>query len=255
MDQQQPDPTQPAAMTIPKLKGEAYGAVLDRLHAILKPRTYFEIGTQDGKSLRSVRARSVAVDPAFRLTGDVVGDKPSCLLFRMTSDAFFAEYDPAALLGGPIDLAFLDGMHLWEFLLRDFLHTERFCRRNSVVLLHDCIPSDVYMAERDTDSPRLKLGRHRGWWTGDVWKTVVALRRHRPDLAIHAFDAHPTGLIAVTNLDPFSTLLPDRYFEIVRDLGPVSLEAYGIDRYWRELDPAPTCALQTAEQIAARFWL
>ncbi len=240
---------------MPDLAGEAYTVLMDRLHAHLKPQTYLEIGTEDGKSLRPVRCRSVAIDPMFRLPEDVVGEKPTCQLFRMTSDAFFADYDPAALLRGKVDLAFLDGMHLWEFLLRDFMNVERSCRRNSVVLLHDCVPSDVYMAERDRSSERYKLGSHPGWWTGDVWKAVLALRRHRPDLVIHAFDARPTGLVAVTNLDPSSTVLADRYFDIVRELGPLSLETYGLDRYWRELGVASTRSVQTPQQIAALFWL
>ncbi len=240
--------------SIPELAGEEYGAVLGRLHDYLRPDTYLEIGTQDGKSLRPARCRSVAVDPAFRLAGDVLGNKPSCQFFCMTSDAFFAEYDPVTLLRAPIDLAFLDGMHLWEFLLRDFLNVERSCRRNSVVLLHDCIPSDICMAERDQASERRKLGAHPDWWTGDVWKTVLALRRYRPDLMLHAFDARPTGLIAVTNLDPSSTALADRYFEIVRELGTLSLEEYGIERYWRELAVRSTGALQRPDQFAALFW-
>ena len=241
--------------TMPDLAGEGYTLLMDRLHKQLRPQTYLEIGTQDGNSLRPVRCRAVAIDPMFRLGADVVGEKPTCQLFRMGSDEFFASYDPVALLRGRIDIAFLDGMHLFEFLLRDFINVERSCRRNSIVLLHDCIPSDVYMAERDRTTERHKLGAHPGWWTGDVWKAAVALRKYRPDLVIHGFDARPTGLVAVTNLDPASSVLADRYFEIVRALGPLSLEGYGIDRYWRELPVESTRTIQTQEQIAALFWL
>ena len=39
-------------------------------------------------------------------------------------------------------------------------------------------------------------------WSGDVWKVVVWLRRHRPDLRITTLDVAPTGLAVVTGLDP-----------------------------------------------------
>jgi hypothetical protein len=240
---------------VPDHRGENYLSFLSRLHTHLQPGTYLEIGTNDGASLRPVRCPSIAIDPSFLLTNDVLGDKPALHLFRMTSDAFFARHDPAALLGGPVDMAFLDGMHLWEFLLRDFSHIEPACRRNSVVLMHDCIPTDVHMAARDANSAERNLGIHPEWWTGDVWKVVPALRQYRPDLVIHAFDAHPTGLIAVTNLDPANTVLAERYFEVVRALGPLTLQAHGIERYVRELGVISTGSLRGLEDMAALFWL
>jgi hypothetical protein len=47
-------------------------------------------------------------------------------------------------------------------------------------------------------------------WTGDVWKTVVALREFRPDLVVRTIDLGPTGLTLVTNLNPASTVLRDQ---------------------------------------------
>ena len=51
-----------------------------------------------------------------------------------------------------------------------------------------------------------------------MWKTVVALRRYRPDLSVVTADVEPTGLAIVTGLDPTNTVLFDRYDEIVADI-------------------------------------
>ena len=46
-------------------------------------------------------------------------------IYELTSDEFFARYDLSELLGGPVELAFIDGLHLFEQVLRDFVNLER----------------------------------------------------------------------------------------------------------------------------------
>ena len=53
---------------------------------------------------------------------------------------------------------------------------------------------------------------------------VVALRRHRPDLSVVTADVAPTGMAIVTGLDPTSTVLFDRYDEIVADVDRLGWE-------------------------------
>ena len=193
---------------LPSHDGPDYYEALRRLHAILRPAGYFEIGTETGGSLILAECASVAVDQAFRLDCNVVRGKPFCLLYQTTSDAFFAAHDPRRLLGGRVDLAFLDGMHHYEYLLRDFINTERACRPGSVIVLHDCLPTDAHVARREGEDRHLQaFSAHPEWWAGDVWKTAAILRRARPDLTMHAFSVPPTGLVLVTNLDPGSFAL------------------------------------------------
>ena len=98
-------------------------AFLDQVHAKLRPETYLEIGIRNGTSLALSRARSVAIDPAFHITAEISCD---VRLFRTSSDEYFNRADPLAPTDGrPFDLAFIDGLHLFEFALRDFIHTER----------------------------------------------------------------------------------------------------------------------------------
>jgi hypothetical protein len=46
--------------------------------------------------------------------------------------------------------------------------------------------------------------RTTAFWSGDVWRALVALKKWRPDSALHAVGAPPTGLGVIPNLDPTS---------------------------------------------------
>lgn len=225
----------------------SYIEVLSQLHNTLAPKTYVEIGTHQGVSLQLSKCKSVAIDPQFHLKQGVVESKPSCLFFQMPSDRFFSEYDLSTLLGGQIDLCFLDGMHLYEFLLRDFMHIEEHCKTNSVIAIHDAIPSDLLMAER---VPTLGAA-----WAGDVWKTILLLQKYRPDLRFTCIDAEPTGLVLITNLNSSSRLLRERYFSLIEEFRDLSLQEYGLDKYRGELGMVPATSLSSREAIFSRFWL
>lgn len=242
-----------SADTLPVPPGESYRTVLKRLHDHLAPATYFEIGTFSGETLKLSNCKSIAVDPAFQIKSDVVGRKPSCMMFQCPSDDFFRDHDVSALFGAPIDLAFLDGMHLIEFLLRDFANVEAHCRPNSIIAVHDCVPLDRWMAERDYTKDCQRRSRFGGWWTGDVWKIVPILSKYRPDLTIAVLDAWPTGLLLVTHLDPKSTVLEDQTAAILNDYGAVTLADYGVKRHYEACALVPTRRLDTLAAFQTRF--
>jgi hypothetical protein len=208
----------------PGWTGLGYIEALRRFHEVIKPSTYFEIGVGRGNSLAIAQCASIGVDPNFRLAAEVANNKPSCFLFNSGSDAFFRANDPTRLFGRPIDLAFLDGLHHFEVLLRDFINTEKHCRRGSVILLHDCLPIDAHIARRVIEDQTYKeRSAYPGHWAGDVWKTLAILKRVRKDLKMVTYDPTPTGLVAITNLDPTSTALEERYFELVAEYAPMDL--------------------------------
>ncbi len=227
-------------------RGADVSEVLGLLHKHLRPETYLEIGTSTGVSLRLASCASIAVDPHFKLDADVVGTKPCCLLYQMPSDAFFAKHDPKQLLGAPVDLAYLDGLHLFEVLLRDFIHLERYCRRNSVIVLHDCIPPHSEWAGRRITN--------EGAWTGDVWKVPIILKRMRLDLKVYALDAAPTGAILITNLDGTSQLLAERYFDIIDEYRHLSLSHFGPAIFLEELQIHSVSDFGCFEDISSFFW-
>ncbi len=181
---------------------------LRELHECLRPRTYLEIGVDEGRSLALADPATIAVgvDPDPSLEVDL---GPRTQLFAESSDDFFARRDVAALFGGiGIDLAFIDGLHLFEQALRDVANAGRFISPGGCIALHDTLPYDRVMAKRRRTTQK---------WTGDVWKLVECLRRERPDLSLVTIDVPPTGLTLIRGLDPEDTTLLDRYEELVAE--------------------------------------
>jgi hypothetical protein len=186
--------------------GQPYFQLLDRIHEHLVPRTYVEIGVSTGRSLTLALPGtvSIGVDPAPDLMFPV---RRGTRIFHLTSDDFFANHDLSQLFGGlPLDLAFIDGMHHFEFALRDFMNLERSGSPDTTIVIHDCLPIDEVTAARE---------RTTNVWSGDVWRLIVLLRECRPELEVAVIDAAPTGLGLIRGLDPTSTVLSDRYDEIV----------------------------------------
>jgi hypothetical protein len=172
----------------------------------------------------------------------------------MTSDDYFATENPRSVLGRTIDFAFLDGMHLAEFLLRDFANTEKHCAKNSIIALHDCLPVDREMTAREEAVAIANCTPgHPGWWTGDVWLTIEALKKYRPDLKIMAFDAPPTGLIVITNLNPISVTLKEHYREIEMSMRDAKADKSRYLDYVNSLPIQSTLTIKTTEDIARHF--
>jgi hypothetical protein len=241
---------------LPDLMGANYLRVLARLHSALAPATYLEVGVDSGKTLALARCHAIGIDPEFRFQDmgimRAIVAKPSVSLYKMPSDDFFARFNPTTLFGCPIEMAFLDGMHRCEFLLRDFFNTERHCRRNSVIALHDCLPLEAPMAEREPDALAVD-SRRQGMWTGDVWRTALLLKRHRPDLKIVFLDAAETGLVLITNLDPKNTLLSHNHDQFVAEMRSWSLSEITLPGYIAEMGVEPELNLRQPEQLLARL--
>jgi len=183
-----------------------YFQLLDRIHQWVRPRTYLEIGVSTGGSLTLSLPGTVnvAVDPEPRIIQPI---DPRSAVFAETSDDFFAHHDLGGLLHGlPLDLAFIDGMHNFEFALRDFMNIEQRADAGTTILVHDCYPIDEQSAGR-VQCP--------GEWSGDVWRLIVCLKEWRPDLKVSVADIGPTGLGIITGLDPDSLVLAERYDDLV----------------------------------------
>lgn len=180
----------------------SYLEVLERIHDELRPETYLEIGVRHGRSLVLARGAAIGIDPEPEIEVDL---PPSTGLFRCTSDTFFDEQVEA--LPVPVDLAFIDGMHLFEFALRDLMHVERLAGPESLIVIDDILPNHRLQASRE---------RRTRVWTGDVWKVQACLRAYRPDLTLLELDTAPTGLLLIAGLDPDERTLWEAYNPIVR---------------------------------------
>jgi hypothetical protein len=218
--------------------GLSYYKFLGALHQTLLFDWYMEVGCRSGASFAPVRSKTIAVDPFFQAEVNIIGKKPALHVFQATSDDFFAT-GFLARNGIRLGLSFLDGMHLYEYLLRDFCNTEAASDPDGVILMHDCVPYGHGMTTRDLDN------LPKGAWTGDVWKLIPILQRWRPDLRLTIFDCHPTALVAVSNLSPGNRALQEAEAEIHAAFGSVDLEAYGVERFFQSftMTSAHDCAL------------
>jgi SAM-dependent methyltransferase len=186
-------------------RGDApYLEVLRRIHHVLQPDVYLEIGVRTGASLALATRTAIGVDPFPELSRPL---GPATTVVPTTSDAFFDSVAPRFLRRPPA-LAFIDGLHLFENVLRDFINVERHAASATLVVVDDCFPAHPAQAERR---------RRTRAWTGDVWKLYRCLRERRPGLFLQPVDASPSGLLLISGLDPRDRTLHDAYDEIVAE--------------------------------------
>lgn len=188
------------------LPGINYLENLKKFHDLIKPLSYVEIGVESGASLKLASPPSVAVgiDPKPQIQHEFSAETH---VFPLKSDDFFEQHHLPEIIGRElVDMAFIDGMHLFEYTLKDFINIEKFSHKDTVVLLHDCYPISAItsLRERQTD-----------FWSGDCWKALACLKKYRPDLTCFTIKASPTGLGVVTGLDPANTVLQDNWDDII----------------------------------------
>jgi len=154
---------------------------LAALHELLQPKTYLEIGVQAGGSL-NLAARdcsAIGIDPHPLVPPR--GHNQS--IHTMTSDDFF--------LGKPdlpaLDLVFIDGMHLFEYALRDFMNVQTYGHEKTVYVFDDVLPYNEAIADR-VQPP--------GDWTGDVWK-LTPIIAEETGLESRLVNVHSTGALVV----------------------------------------------------------
>ncbi|MDB5555469.1 MAG: hypothetical protein JWL86_5453 [Rhizobium sp.] len=205
-----------------RFPGEDYYGLLGRLHHVLRPKTYVEIGVETGASMALALpgTKCVGIDPEPQIT---VKGPVEAKIFALRSSEFFANHDLTSILDGePVELGFIDGLHVFESSLADFLNLERFCSPRGTLLIHDCLPLNETTAARK---------RQTRFWTGDVWRMLPTLARFRPELSLAVVACKPSGLAIIRGLNPRSSFSAQEYAEAV---------AFGLSLKFEE-----THALQT----------
>ncbi len=183
-----------------RFPGPDYRQVLRWLHEHLRPRVYVEIGVLRGDTMLLANPDTVAVgvDPA----ADVQAPLPrNARLFRMTSDDFFQREELDAICASDsLGLAFVDGLHLFEQVIRDVHGLMDYAGPETIVALHDTVPLNAETSTRV---------RRTEFHTGDVWKAVVYLRAHWPELRVLTIPAAPTGITLLRGFGARQTATPD----------------------------------------------
>ena len=185
---------------------------IEVLNALIKKnnvKNYLEIGVNRGKCLFNIKRakKRFAVDPFFnfstwkKIRGILLNfDNLKNTFFEVTSDDFFKQNE-VLLNENKIQLAFIDGLHTYEQALEDTLNTLKFSDDNVIVVLHDCNPLDALAAHPaiSIDHARAELKDHKDWkniWNGDVWKTIVDIRKNHPELTAFVLNTdHGLGFV------------------------------------------------------------
>ncbi|MDR3273616.1 MAG: class I SAM-dependent methyltransferase, partial [Flavobacteriaceae bacterium] len=183
--------------------------ILNHIIKVKDTTNYLEIGVNRGKCLFNIKGakRRFAVDPYFNFSiikkWRYILKNPNNFknkFFEITSDDFFKN-QADMLKKTPIDLAFIDGLHTFRQSLKDTLNVLQYSTNEAIIVLHDCNPLDeiaAYPAE-SIDNARKQLGTHKKWkniWNGDVWKTIVYLRKNHPELTVFVLNTdHGLGFV------------------------------------------------------------
>jgi len=205
-----------------QMPGDLYSTYLTRFHEWLKPRNYVEIGVAAGATIVLANPPTIAVGidplPSIRNTPARTATK----IYPLPSDEYFTTRDLRVdIEGDVVDFAFIDGLHLFEQALRDFINIEKYSDRKTTVLFHDCLPVDRLCAAREQTD----------FWAGDVWKVIVILDKYRPDLELFTIPTRPSGLSVVVGLDPLSTVLADNFDSIVSEFMDMELPLDEVERW------------------------
>ena len=110
---------------------------------------------------------------SFPISDVMVVDTQSGGTHRMTSDQFFAENKST------FDLIFIDGLHVYEQVLKDIDNSLKVLNENGVILIHDCLPSKIW---------HQTIPQTHSSWNGDVWKSIVKSRA-REDIDTYTIKA------------------------------------------------------------------
>ena len=172
-------------------------------------KNYLEIGVFNGHIFFRVKTKfKVAVDPCFPFsTGRKILKtiiNPYNLYnryFQKPADDFFAQ-DATRVIGKrKIEISLIDGMHEYDYALRDAENVLLRLSQNGVIVMHDCNP---LTPEANVSFAEWEARNFAGTWNGDVWKTIMHLRT-RGDINVFVLDCDH-GLGIITREKPASVL-------------------------------------------------
>lgn len=189
------------------MPGEDIHRVLTKMHELIRPRGYLEIGVADGTSLRWVvpPTKSIGVDPGYEINHQLT---VAPALYKITSNQFFSDEIMAKKHPDFVmDLAFIDGLHTFYQVLLDFINVEAHSHPGNTIMVHDVFPPTRWVATPEHNNS--------GYWAGDGWRLCMVLRKWRPELNYRVIATPPTGLGVIVAPDAKNTVLRDNYQEIL----------------------------------------
>ena len=222
----------------PSKKNEIYVSRINSIAKAVNAKNYLEIGVCKGETFVFIDIDTkIAVDPNFLFdTKQFQSNK--VLFFNETSDAFFTKLSAAQnvdcdstserkFLNVPktFDVIFIDGLHTYEQVLRDFENSLPYSHEKTVWIIDDTVPCDPYSVYTDQQKVlewRAQAALEGQEWHGDVYKIVFALHdRYKNFSYCTVFNGNPQTVVwrssesnrtslftpdEINNLDYFSLL-------------------------------------------------
>lgn len=151
--------------------------------------SYLEIGLHKRENnFDRIKCRfKISVDP-----------KPECMAsFTGGSDEFFQYIQEYLVVGGygdygiKFDCIFIDGLHEYEQVKRDFINAMDCLNDGGIILIHDTNPEK----EEYCTVPRMRAGR----WNGDVFRLLPALTAYKVDWVTIDYEANGLTVIRRNN--------------------------------------------------------
>lgn len=133
-------------------------------------KSYLEIGTQNsicGSNVKCDRKVGVDPNPIQRLPYDFNQH------FTVTSDYYFSQQV------SNFDIIFIDGLHTYNQVKKDFINSLKCLNENGCIVLHDCLP---------TTEERAKSFDEGGIWNGDCYRFIQDLEDSKIKFYIADFD-------------------------------------------------------------------
>jgi len=177
---------------------------INSLHTALPHlQNYLEIGLAKGRTFEHVTLPNrVGVDPNPQFNVDSLPARTS--VFVATSDEFFAS------VSDTFDVVFLDGLHTYQQTYRDLL-AALGVTPTGVILVDDVVPSDEASALPDEAvslATRRRLGLPGKKWHGDVFRMVMCLVDHHPELAFRTIVGSGNEQLLVWQEEPGNDSVP-----------------------------------------------
>lgn len=146
---------------------------------------YLEIGTENGYTFKNIKfTNKIGVDP------DPKYHLPNIII--KTSDDYFNDLENEENKNNKMnDIYFIDGMHLCDFVLKDFNNSIKYLNDGGIIFIDDIIPINYDEQLRIPnkhyyENNILKYGEP---WTGDVWKFIYyLLLNYREKIDIKVFN-------------------------------------------------------------------
>ncbi|MBV8251062.1 MAG: class I SAM-dependent methyltransferase [Chitinophaga sp.] len=155
--------------------------------------TYLEIGVFIGANFFPIKApKKIAVDPDYKFNWFKKLKRAiqypcnfRASYYKIESDRFFEKEAIKLFNDKKIDVCLVDGMHQYDFALRDVENALKYLSDGGVIIMHDCNPANA------TAASTFEQWKARGCkdnWNGDVWKSILHLRSMRDDINVFVLD-------------------------------------------------------------------